>query len=194
VTKYAIVTNDLQVAAATKHPQREAAVREFLPRQVQLLEVARAAGVPVIHLQLVVSEDDPRNEGTPDALRFTEGSAGVQILPSVLHDTDLVMPKPKDSGFFRTDLDETLSALGVDTVVISGMQTQICVQTTAADAHFRGYSVVVPSDGVVSSRPEDTVAALKWMADYCAEVMTTEEIEIRLAATEVPSGMDATKS
>lgn len=181
MTKYAIITNDLQVAAATKHPQRRAAVAEFLPRQIRLLESARAAGVPVIHLQLVVADDDPRNEGTPDELRFTAGSQGVKVLPEVLDATDVVMPKPKDSGFFRTDLDEVLERLGVQTVVISGMQTQICVQTTAADAHFRGYSVIVPSDGVVSTRPEDTEAALKWMADYCAEIMTTTEIERTIA-------------
>lgn len=177
MTKYAIITNDLQVAAATKHPQRQAAVESFLPRQVKLLATARQNAVPIIHLQLIVGDDDPRNDGTPDELRFTAGSKGAQILPTVLGDGDIVMPKPKDSGFFRTTLDEVLKELGVDTVIISGMQTQICVQTTAADAHFRGYAVVVPSDGVVSSRPEDTEAALKWMADYCAEVKSTEEIE-----------------
>lgn len=56
------------------------------------------------------------------------------------------------------------------------MQTQICVQTTGADAYFRGYKVLVPSDGVVSTRPEDTKRALEWMAGYYATVMTLDEI------------------
>lgn len=44
------------------------------------------------------------------------------------------------------------------------MQTQICVQTTAADAFFRGYNIWVPADCVVSARAEDKNRALEWLA------------------------------
>ncbi|MCT9076395.1 isochorismatase family cysteine hydrolase [Streptomyces fulvoviolaceus] len=174
---YAIVTNDLQVAAATLNEERKRAVAAFLPRQKALLDGLRALDVPVIHLQLVVSDDDPRNATTPDELRYTRGSAGVRLLDETLEESDLVIEKPKDSGFFETTLDETLKKLGVDTVIISGMQAQICVQTTAADAHFRGYRVVIPTDCIVSSNPEDTKQALKWMSEYFATLLPSDEIE-----------------
>lgn len=175
--RFAVLTNDLQVAAATKHPQRQMAVSEFLPRQTLFLQRMRTFGVPIIHLQLVVGDDDPRSVGLPDMLQFRRGSVGSQILKEVYQAGDIVIEKPKDSGFFQTSLDETLRSLEASTVILTGMQTQICVQTTAADAYFRGYKVIVPSDGVISSRPEDTQQALHWMANYCATVITSDEIE-----------------
>lgn len=174
--KYAILTNDLQFAAANKHEERKQAVAKFLPKQAEFLKRMRDLGVQVIHLQLIVSEDDPRSQGTPDEQKFTKGSKGAQLLNVILDKTDIIVEKPKDSGFFNTSLDDTLKRLKIDEVIITGMQTQICVQTTAADAHFRGYKVLVPSDGVVSTRPEDTKRALEWLAGYCAKVMTWDEI------------------
>ncbi|MBD3280335.1 isochorismatase family protein, partial [Candidatus Dojkabacteria bacterium] len=47
---------------------------------------------------------------------------------------------------------------------------------TAADAHFRGYKILIPDDAVVSSRPEDTKRSLEWLADYCAKVIPSDEI------------------
>ena len=75
-----------------------------------------------------------------------------------------------------TNLDKVLKDLKITDVIISGMQTQICVQTTAADAYFRGYNVIVPSDGVTSTRREDTDRSLDWLADYCAKILPSEEI------------------
>jgi nicotinamidase-related amidase len=171
---FAIVTNDLQFGAATKDERRKAAVARFLPRQIALLDELRALGVPVIHLQLV--EAEPRTPDTPDELRFTRGSKGVQMLEEVLHPDDRIIQKPKDSGVFETELDTVLNSLGVQTLVISGMQAQICVQTTAADAYFRGYSVIVPSDCIGSTRQEDVDRALQWLSSYCATTMTSDAL------------------
>lgn len=173
---YAVITNDLQFAAANKSEERRKQVRIFLPKQIDFLTKVRRLKIPVIHLQLVNSNDDPRGQGKPDEHKFTRGSKGVQILEEVSMSSDLIIEKPKDSGFFETKLDETLKKMGTTTIIITGMQTQICVQTTAADAYFRGYKVLVPSDCVVSTRPEDTKRSLEWMADYCAKVLPSNEI------------------
>ena len=174
--KFAVLTNDLQYAAANKHEERKKSVEVFLPHETHFLNEMRKLGLPIIHLQLINPDNDPRAVGQPDELRFTRGSKGSQILSEVLSDSDIVMEKPKDSGFFETKLHEELQKMGIDTLIITGMQTQICIQTTAADAHFRNYGVYVPSDCCASTRPEDTKRSLEWMADYCAKVMTSEEI------------------
>jgi isochorismate hydrolase len=57
------------------------------------------------------------------------------------------------------------------------------VQTTAADAFFRGYNVWVPADCVVSAREEDRVRALDWLAGYCATVASSDEILAQLDQT-----------
>lgn len=176
MSRFVVITNDLQYAATYKHEQRKNAVEEFLPRMVEFLDKMRKAWVSVIHLQLVNSDDDPRAIGQPDELKFIKGSQWVKILSQVLNPTDMIIEKPKDSGFFETNLDEVLKKLGCDTVIVCGMQTQICVQITAADAYFRGYKVYVPSDCVVSTRREDMDKSLEWLKDYCAEVLPWSDI------------------
>jgi nicotinamidase-related amidase len=177
----AILTSDLQFAAANKHPARRQAVDRFLPRLTRFLNRSRELNVPVIHLQLVIPMGDKRSEGLADELRFEKGSKGSQLLPEVLAPKDIAIEKPKDSGFFETQLDQTLKGLEVDTAILCGMQAQICIQTTAADAFFRGYNVVVASDGVTSTVEDDMTRALDWMRNYCATILTCDEIEAELA-------------
>lgn len=106
---------------------------------VAFLDTIRENDVSIVHLQLINLEDDPKAERYGDFLPVTKGSKGAEILPEFLHEKDIIIEKNKDSGFFERNLDETLKNLEVDTIIISGMQTQICVQTTAADGFFQSY-------------------------------------------------------
>lgn len=181
--KYAVLTSDLQYAAANKHAERRRMVDKSLPHICSFLEECRGMGIPVIHLQLVVSSDDPRCTGTPSELRFDRGSIGVAMLKEALGPGDIVIEKPKDSGFFGTQLDDTLHGLAVDSLILVGMQAQICIQTTAADAHFRDYKVIVPSDGLISSRQEDIDRAIDWLRDYCATILSLDDLSTELRKT-----------
>jgi nicotinamidase-related amidase len=176
LARCAVLTNDLQYDLVNKNEARQTAVNAFTPKMVSFLGEMRALGVPIVHLQLINDENDPRAERYDGWLPATKGSDGARIMDEFLAESDLVIEKNKDSGFYETDLHERLAELDVDTVIITGMQTQICVQTTAADAFFRGYSVIVPSDGVVSARQEDQTRALDWLKSYCAIVLNTEEL------------------
>lgn len=173
---FAIVSNDLQYAAANKHEARKEAYHNISENILSLLNEFRLRNLPVIHLILTADKNDPVSLSKPDKLSFIKGTSGHKILEDVHSDSDIIIEKPKDSGFFNTNLEEILREKGVKCLLMVGMQTQICIQTTAADAHFRGFRVVVPSDAVCSTRNEDTLQSLKWLADYCAEVRTTNEI------------------
>lgn len=170
--RYAVLTNDLQYAAMNKHEERIKAVKAFLPKQIEFLKEMRNLNIPIIHLQLVKKEDE---KNWHDRL-FIKGAEGGKIIQEVLEPTDIIIEKYKDSGFFQTELDKRLKEMNIDTVIITGMQTQICVQTTAADAYFRGYNVIVPSDVVVSTEKMDTDRALTWLKKYCAKVIPSEDI------------------
>lgn len=176
MSKFAVLTNDLQYDLVNKNVERQIKVNEFLPGLIQFLDDLRKLDVHIIHLQLIYLEDDPRAERYNGVLPVTKGSDGARILEEVLAESDIVLEKNKDSGFYGTNLDEILKGLGVDTIIITGMQTQICVQTTAADGFFRGYNVIVPPDGVVSARDEDKQRALDWLSSYCATILTNDEI------------------
>lgn len=182
----AVLTNDLQYDLVNKNDDRKEAVAAFQPRFSGFLDDVRGYGQHVVHLQLINREDDPRAERYDGWLPVTKGSDGARIIEEFLHPTDVIVEKNKDSGFYETDLDERLTELGVDTVVITGMQTQICVQTTAADAFFRGYHVIVPPDGVVSAQADDKTRALEWLGSYCATIMDVDELTRHLADGTLP--------
>ncbi|PYC83186.1 cysteine hydrolase [Streptomyces tateyamensis] len=175
--KIAVLTNDLQADVVHKTPERTAAMAEAQPRFSAFLDEMRRRGHGIYHLQLVNLPDDPNVERDLDGtLPLQRGSQGAAILADFLADGDETVEKNKDSGFYETELHDRLQAAGVDTVLVTGLQTQICVQTTAADAFFRGYNVWVPSDCVVSGNPADRDRSLEWLAGYCATVADSKEI------------------
>ena len=174
--KIAVLTNDLQYDLVEKNPERVAAVEAFKERFVSFMNNMREMGHIIVHLQLVNLPDDPNVERYNGFIPVQKGTHGAEIISEFLHPADIVVEKNKDSGFYETELDNILKQNDVDTVIITGMQTQICVQTTAADAFFRGYNVWVPTDGVVSARDEDKERALTWLAGYCATVCSSDEI------------------
>jgi nicotinamidase-related amidase len=182
----AVLTNDLQYDLVNKNDDRKEAVEAFTPRFTGFLREMRELGVHVVHLALINREDDPTAERYDGWLPVTRGSPGARVIEDFVDPADLIVEKNKDSGFFETDLDERLRELRVDTVIITGMQTQICVQTTAADAFFRGYHVIVPPDGVVSARDDDKTRALDWLGSYCATILSVEDLTRAIAANDVP--------
>ncbi|MCW2642597.1 MAG: isochorismatase [Dactylosporangium sp.] len=180
--RYAILTNDLQRDLVDKNSDRKANVERMTPGFVKFLDEMRALSVPIVHLQLIYDEGDKKIELHDGRIPVLRGTPGAELMPEFVEPTDVIIEKKKDSGFFETTLDAFLRAEKIDTVVITGMQAQVCIQTTAADAHFRGYNVVVPSDGVVSTRDEDRDRALQWLASYCAVVLPMEDLTHRIAA------------
>src|SRR6202008_4406177 len=62
------------------------------------------------------------------------------------HSDDIVLYKTRFSGFYKTDLDERLRALGVKHLIVTGCTTSICVESTVRDAMFRDYLCVLLAD------------------------------------------------
>jgi nicotinamidase-related amidase len=78
-------------------------------------------------------------------------------------ESDYFVLKPKHSGFYNTTLDLLLEYLGTETVVITGMATDVCVLFTAADAYMRDLHVIVPRDCVTALTPSVHRTALAQM-------------------------------
>jgi nicotinamidase-related amidase len=75
---------------------------------------------------------------------------------------DYFVLKPKHSGFFSTTLDVLLRYLGVHTLVLTGMATDICILATAEDAYMRDYRLIVPKDCVAA----ESAAANRFALDH----------------------------
>jgi nicotinamidase-related amidase len=71
-----------------------------------------------------------------------------------------VIDKPGKGAFHATDLDARLRDLGVESLVVCGVTTEVCVQTTVREANDRGYECLVLEDCVASYFPELHAAAL----------------------------------
>jgi nicotinamidase-related amidase len=123
-----------------------------------------------------------------------------QVLDHVLHDgvpgrplaeilhpekDDYFVLKPKHSGFFSTQLDILLDYLGARTLIVTGVQANICVLFTANDAYMRDYALVVPSDCVASTDPAEAAHALKAMEVVLkAQVLPSTEIDLEALLAE----------
>lgn len=173
--KMAFITTDLQHDLVAKSPERVQRVKEMMPAVLRFLAQLRERGVPIIHQQLVYRETD-HVEYFNGRIPCLEGTEGAAFLPEIEAGKDIVIPKRKDSGFYETNLHETLQELGCDTILLGGMQAQICIQTTGADGYFRGYNVVAVEDCITSTREEDKRRALDWISGYCGKVLSSQEI------------------
>jgi ureidoacrylate peracid hydrolase len=119
----------------------------------RLLEAARASGSPVYWANQWLDPDDGLFQTrTPHCIKGTWGAEIVPALPVPPGDT--VVHKRRYSGFFQTDLDLRLREKGIETVIVTGVVTNICVRSTVNDAFFLGYRVVVPRQCVMATSPE----------------------------------------
>ncbi len=127
-----------------RSPEREeekivVPVRDFLRE-------CRTQSVPIVFACDSFMEKDFIFKGRmkPHAIRGTEGTLPLSDLePSP---GDIVLEKRRFSAFFKTDLDQTLRTLNVDTVAVCGINTHFCVLATAFDAFCNDFSTVILED------------------------------------------------
>jgi len=105
----------------------------------QAIAKANAQGVPVIHIQHVAKGVAPF---------FNEGTPGAEIHPSILAAAPKapIVVKEFADGFEKTNLEETLTKLGVTELLVCGMMTQNCVTHTAISKAAEKYSVTILPD------------------------------------------------
>ena len=162
--------------------------QNIIPPLQRLVVAARKNNVPVIYSNDAHYPQDieiTRKWGD-HAIKGTEGA---KVIPELEPDQakDYIVEKRTYSGFYETGLDPLLRSLykgeGVKTVILGGLHTHMCVRHTAADAFFRGYQIIVASDGVEAFTIEDQQQGLKYLENvYSARIMTANEIIQQLVA------------
>ena len=101
------------------------------------------------------------------------------VEPLVPDENDYFVLKPKHSGFYNTTLDLLLEHLGAETLIVTGMATDVCVLFTAADAYMRDFRVIVPRDCVAALTPDAHRIALKQMRTVLkADVVASRDIDL----------------
>lgn len=155
----------------------------------RLLEASRAAGIPVFFTRYSLNPDYsdagllldlfPQIVGTGGLVRESWDAAVIEALAPLPGET--VIDKTRYSAFYDTDLEERLRALGTDTVIVCGVTTNICVESTVRDAFFRNIRTVVPSDGTAAVTDSMHEGALEGFRYGFGQVATVDEIAAALA-------------
>ena len=145
--KTALILIDLQKDFLSQLPADRAAA--VIAGAGQLVEAARAAGAPVIWVKQVFKADlsDAFLQMRDKAISVViEGTTGAQLADALVPaEGEAVVIKKRYSAFYGTDLDERLKGLGVEQVILSGINIHACIRMAALDAYQRDYRVVLPT-------------------------------------------------
>jgi nicotinamidase-related amidase len=172
--------------------------RLTIPQHRRLIAFFRQAGWPLIYTRYLagpcrtlVYEWSPQLE--PPTLACQRGHrryyADVGRTLDCADVIDEIYPQPEDirtnefiidkygyGAFHSTNLEDTLRSLGVESLVVTGTVTQICVEETAREAFHHGYKTTIVSDAVSSYIPDLHAATLKNFALKFGWVNTTDEV------------------
>lgn len=144
-------------------------IRAVVPDVRTALGTARAASLPVVYLKMGFKPDlsdagpatapnlvkhAPLRVGeivtAPDGSRsriLVRDTWNTEIIPELRpQPQDAVLYKTRFSGFYRTELDDILRRRGIDTLIVTGCTTSVCVESTVRDAMFRDYRCIVLED------------------------------------------------
>ncbi|MCX5210031.1 isochorismatase family protein [Kitasatospora sp. NBC_00240] len=175
----AVLVHDLQNYFLGAFPAAGPPLAPALANSARVLAHARAHGMPVLYSHQRGGQT-PAQRGLQldfwgPGLPADEHAQGVPaIVAPAAGDTMLL--KWKYSAFARTELAELLAAAGRDQLVIVGVYAHIGVMMTACDAWSRDIQAFVVSDAVADFSAEKHLEALRWAAEKCAVVLTTDQL------------------
>ena len=167
------------------------AAQEMAARLPALIAAARAAGVLVVFVRNVYTTDS--NFYLSDvwleqaARKQGGGYTSIPVCADGSWEGDFygdVRPQPGDpvvtkhryDAFYNTDLDTILRANGVRTAIITGVSTNVCVETTAREAFIRDFYVVLVADGTAAYSSEEHEKTLKDIDRFFGEITTIAEL------------------
>ena len=167
-------------------------VQEMAGRLPGLIASARSAGALVVFIRNVYSSDQnlylsdawleqaSRRRGSSYTEREVcaadswEGDFFGDVRPE---ENDPVITKHRFSAFHNTDLETVLRTNGIRTIVMTGVASNVCVETTAREGFVRDYYVVFLEDGTAAYVDEDHQAALRVIDRYFGEVASIADVD-----------------
>ena len=162
-----------------KSPTYTEGGRAIVPNLTKLLSAFRAAERPVIYTAHVHAPD-----GSDAGIMkwwwegmCREGKPEAEIYPEIAPQAkEKIIKKHRYSGFYNTDLETILRCQGIKDLVITGVMSNLCCESTARDAYYRDYRVFFLLDGTAAVSQEFHLATLKNLAYGFAYVTTAAEI------------------
>jgi isochorismate hydrolase len=154
-------------------------VQPVLKNLSKVVQSCRQKKVPIIFTQH--GHTDPPSDGGVLGEWWGEvilhGTKDWEFISEMkIESKDIILPKKRYSAFFETELDTILRSKGIQDLIISGVMTNLCCETTARDAFMRDYKVFFLIDGTATGKEEHHLATLKNLGYGFAYLMTCEEL------------------
>src|SRR5580698_2196765 len=175
--KTALVLIDLQNAVLSMTPAPHSADK-VVENSVKLANAFRAKGAPVVYVRVDLNDflklpvDQPHNMGDkplPAAASEIAASAGFQR-------GDILITKRHWGAFAGTDLEQQLKNRGIDTVVLTGISTNVGVESTARQGTGLGFAFVLVEDACAGLDAEEHRFAFEKIFPRLARIRTTDEV------------------
>jgi ureidoacrylate peracid hydrolase len=193
--KIALLNVDLQNIFVQGSPIAAPEGLAVVARANRLSAACRRLGVPVIHT-LHVTRPDGSNVGVLGDIippvkggLIARGSPPAQLHANLqVEPGDIVLEKPRYGAFHGTDLELILRSRGIDSVIITGIATNVCADTTAREACVRDFRVFFMSDGTATNdmlgvpHADLQRATLAVLAFGFAQVLSVDEMIRKLEA------------
>lgn len=154
----------------------------IVPNVKKLLVACRKANIPIVFTAHV--HENPEIDGgmtgewwpeIKQARCLLKGTRGVEIYRELKPlASEKVIFKHRYSAFYNTDLEIYLRGMKVTDLIITGVLTNVCCESTARDAFFRDFRVFFVADATATSEPEFHIATLKNLAYAFAYITTTD--------------------
>jgi ureidoacrylate peracid hydrolase len=158
-------------------------IETMVPNLLALIERARDAGCPVIFVRANYDEHYlAPNWQDPDILcdlsvpRCRTGTWGAEFYKVQPLPGETVVTKHRYSAFVETELDTILRSLGVETLILTGVATNVCVESAARDGFMKDYYIVVVEDCTGTSSRSAHEATLDNIRNYFGRVASSAEI------------------
>lgn len=167
-----------------KSPTYTKNAEDIIPNLQKLIKTARKNQIPVIYT--AHCHQDPKIDGGMTAQWWPEigdkkclvaGTKGAEIINKLKPlPKEKIIYKHRYSAFYNTDLEIYLRGLGVTDLIVTGIMTGICVESTVRDAFFRDFKIFVVADATAAGERELHLNSLKILAYAFAQITTTKEI------------------
>ena len=142
-----------------------------------IIAVAEKVGVKIIYVRH--NDDAELSQTIVDwwgGDKIEKGSDGWQIISEFDTTGKTIVDKNQYSAFFKTHLDDILKKENIKDMIITGVMTNCCCETTARDAFMHGYRVFFMNDATATSSEELHLATLKNLSFGFAYVQNTQEL------------------
>lgn len=151
--------------------------QSILPNVSRLIQLFRDAGRPVIYTYFAVEEGEKDPIGKWWGRTVHEGDPESLIVDDLQPmEDELVLRKPCYSSFQKTELEDILKSKGVQGLVVTGVLTNLCCETTAREAFSLGFDVFIPPDATASFNEEMHLSSLINLSYGFATPLTTDEL------------------